>query len=266
MNVMSRLFAAAAVAAIFAGCATVTRPAYDTLVARGGEASDAPKNTMAAFRLAIERGFGFVCEVAPSNDGRVVAFQDGTEGSPAPLEDVLELARSGRPIYLRVKGGAEIVPAIKSAMAAQPAATPGNVLFQSFCPACCKALKEAMPDYRVVLLSKLEGVASAGDLVAKAREAGADGVGVRFDADLVNEEFVAAVKGEGLSFNVWTLDELPLVLRAFAVGADTVTTNCAKQMFDEYCALYAPEMQSHSEFEERMPDGAAFPSAQVHGF
>ena len=89
---------------------------------------------------------------------------------------------------------------------------------------------------------------------------------IRFDADLVNEEFVSAVKGEGLSFNVWTLDELPLVLRAFAVGADTVTTNCAKQMFDEYCALYAPEMQSHSEFEERMPDGAAFPSAQVHGF
>jgi hypothetical protein len=58
---------------------------------------------------------------------------------------------------------------------------------------------------------------------------------------------------------VWTLDELPLVLRAFAVGADTVTTNCAKQMYDEYCALYAPQAEERDEFSDRIQDGAAFP-------
>ena len=57
---------------------------------------------------------------------------------------------------------------------------------------------------------------------------------MRFDPDVVDESFVAAVKQAGLSFHVWTVDDLHLALRAFAVGADTVTTNCAKKLLDEY--------------------------------
>ena len=96
-------------------------------------------------------------------------------------------------------------------------------------------------------------------LAEEARAVRADGVDVRFDPDEMDADFVAAVKSEGLSFHVWTLDELPLVLRAFAVGADTVTTNRAKQMYDEYCALYAPEPEARDEFSDRVQDGAAFP-------
>ena len=81
--------------------------------------------------------------------------------------------------------------------------------------------------------------------LAGAREAAADGVDMRFDPDVVDEAFVAAVKKEGLSFHVWTVDDLPRALRAFAVGADTVTTNCAKDILDEYATLSAIEPAGH---------------------
>ena len=261
MDALTRLSSVVFLSAVLAGCATTSRPAYDTLIAHGGESLDAPENTLPAYRLAVERGFGFECDLHLSSDGRVVVG-----AHPAPLEDVLALARNGRRIYLVVKSGAEIAPVLKSALSSQSAATPRNVLFVSSDKAVCVAIKDALPEYTVYLLSSLgEGVA-AQSLAQAAREARAEGVYVRFDPDVVNEEFVAAVKSDGLSFHVWTLDNLSLVLRAFAVGADTVTANGAKQMFDEYCALYAPEQRSGAEFDERIPDGAAYPSAQVHGF
>ena len=298
MKALSRLLATAAIAAVFAGCATMSRPAHDTLIAHRGESVDAPENTLPAYRLAVERGFGFECDLYLSKDGRVFTFHDGdlsrtTDGQnksrcsdvswedtvskldvgswgkwkgsefagthPALLEDVLALARDGRRIYLEVKSGPEIAPVLKSVLSAQTAATPRNVLFISFKKEVCGAIKDAMPEYTVYLLSSLAEGTTPESLAQAAREARADGVDVRFDANVVTEEFVAAVKAEGLSFHVWTLDELPLVLRAFAVGADTVTTNCAKQMYDEYCALYAPQAEERDEFSDRIQDGAAFP-------
>ena len=298
MKTTSRLMAAAALAAVFAGCATVSRPAYDTLIAHRGESVDAPENTLPAYRLAVERGFGFECDLYLSKDGRVFTFHDGnlartTDGQntnrcsdvswadtvskldvgswgkwkgsefagthPALLEDVLALARDGRRIYLEVKSGPEIAPVLKSIISVQNVATPRNVLFISFSKNVCSAIKDVMPEYTVYLLSSLKKESTPQSLVQAAREARADGVDVWFDPNVVNEEFVAAVKAEGLSFHVWTVDDLPRVLRAFAVGADTVTTNCAKQMYDEYCALYAPQAEESDDFSDRIQDGAAFP-------
>ena len=294
-----------AAAAALAGCATTSKPAHDTLIAHRGESLDAPENTMPAYRLAVDRGFGFECDLYLSKDGRVFTFHDSNlarttggankspcaevswaetlsgldvgnwgkwQGSefagtrPALLEEVLELARDGRRIYLEIKAGPEIVPVVKAILSAQGRATPDNVLFICFKKDVCAALKDVLPDYTVYWLvgshtgkGEDRRALSAEEVVAGAREARADGVDMHFDQNVVTEEFVAAVKGEGLSFHVWTVDELPLVMRAFAVGADTVTTNCAKQMYDEYCMLFAQEEAHSSEFDDRLPDAAAFP-------
>lgn len=298
VKMLPRLFAAAAVAAVLAGCATTSRPSHETLIAHRGESVDAPENTLPAYRLAVERGFGFECDLYLSKDGRVFTFHDSSltrttggqntnrcsdvswadtvskldvgswgrwKGSvfagtpPALLEDVLALARDGRRIYLEVKSGPEIVPVLKAILSSQNRATPRNVLFISFNRSVCSAIKDVMPEYTVYLLVSPKKGTAPQALAEEARAVRADGVDVRFDPDEMDADFVAAVKSEGLSFHVWTLDELPLVLRAFAVGADTVTTNRAKQMYDEYCALYAPEPEARDEFSDRVQDGAAFP-------
>ena len=305
MKIASIALAAMAAAAL-AGCATVKKPAYDTLIAHRGESKDAPENTLPAYKLAVERGFGFECDLYLSKDGRVFTFHDpnltrttggantskcseasweetlskldvGSWGKwkdskfagtpPALLEDVLALAKNGRRIYLEIKAGPEIVPVIKAILSSQNNATPDNVLFICFNKGVCKAVKDILPEYTVYWLvgshvgsGESRRPITVDEVVAGARAAAADGVDMQFDPDVVDEAFVAAVKKAGLSFHVWTVDDLSHALRAFAVGADTVTTNCAKDLVDEYAMLFAPEPDNRDEFSERTVDGAAFPT------
>ena len=305
MKVSSTALAVMAVAAL-AGCATVKKPGYDTLIAHRGESKDAPENTLPAYKLAVERGFGFECDLYLSKDGRVFTFHDsnltrttggantnkcsessweetvskldvGSWGEwkdskfagtpPALLEDVLALAKDGRRVYLEIKSGQEIVPVIKAILSSQSNATPDNVLFICFNKSVCKAVKDILPEYTVYWLvcshvgsGESRRPITAEEVVAGAREAAADGVDMQFDPDVVDEALVAAVKNAGFSFHVWTVDNLSHTLRAFAVGADTVTTNCAKDLLDEYAMLFAPEPDDRDEFSERTIDGAAFPA------
>ena len=140
-----------AAAAFVALALAAAEPGYATLISHRGESHDAPENTLPAYQMAVERGFGFECDVYLSKDGRVFTFHDSTlkrttaganakacgevswdeiekldvgawgkwKGSrfagtrPALLEEVLQLARDGREIYVEVKPGPEIVPYIK---------------------------------------------------------------------------------------------------------------------------------------------------------
>ena len=63
---------------LLAGCVFAAEPAFDTLIAHRGESVDAPENTLPAYRMAVERGFGFECDVYLSSDGRVFTFHDST--------------------------------------------------------------------------------------------------------------------------------------------------------------------------------------------
>ena len=246
---------------------------YDTLISHRGESNDAPENTLPAYKMAVERGFGFECDVYLSKDGRVFTFHDrdlkrttagantnkcadvawdeisrldvggwgkwkGSKYSPtrpALLEEVLALARDGRFIYVEVKPGPEIVPYIKKVFAAQRKATPKNTLFISFEKATCKALKEAMPEYKTFWITSSKHWETPGyppvtakDVIAAMRETGADGVDCHFDPTVVTKEMVAEVRKAGYEFHVWTVDKLELTEEAFRRGVQTVTTNCAE--------------------------------------
>ena len=255
---------------IIAGACAATgahaaHPAYDTLIAHRGESFDAPENTLVAYRMAVERGFGFECDVYLSSDGRVFSFHDRnlkrTTGidmdccdasweevvskvdagawkgekwrgvRPALLEEILPLARDGRYIYLEVKTGCEIIPYIKKAIDAQNAASAANMLFISFSEDVCKRLKETFPDYKVFLLA---GEIDAGEAVAKLRTLGIDGLDVWFDANTVTGEYAQTLRDAGFELHVWTCDRLEHTLAAFAAGAQSVTTNCAQKQLDEY--------------------------------
>ena len=270
---MNKMMLLAAVGAAFwAGCTTVQKPAYDTLICHRGESKDAPENTLPAYRMAVDRGFGFECDIYLSKDKRLFTFHDGnlkrtTDGAhtercseaswaetvskvnvggwgkwkgsrfdptrPALLEEVLALARDGRYIYVEVKGNnPDWVPYIKDAFARQTKATPKNVLFISFGDKLCAELKRQMPEYRVYWLtgSKI----TADEVIAKLQELGVDGVDIRFDPNVIDAAFVKKVRDAGFMFHVWTIDDLEKAKLAFERGAQTVTTNCAKKLLDEY--------------------------------
>jgi glycerophosphoryl diester phosphodiesterase len=182
---MRKLIAALATIAVLPSFAAEV--GYSTLISHRGESHDAPENTLPAFKMAVERGFGFECDVYLSKDKKVFTFHDRNlkrttgganckacsdvtweeiskldvggwgkwKGSkyvgtrPALLEEVLDLARDGRQIYVEIKTGPEIVPYIKEVFAKQNRATPKNTLFISFNAESCKEVKKLMPEYKV---------------------------------------------------------------------------------------------------------------------
>ena len=282
---MKSLAIAAVAAFVTTGIAAVKEPAYDTLISHRGESKDAPENTMPAFKMAVDRGFGFECDIYLSADKRLFTFHDGNlkrttggkhtekcteanwtdtiskvnvggwgkwKGSkydptaPALLEDVLKLARDGRYIYVEVKGNdPSWVPYIKEVFAKQSNATPKNTLFISFGGDVCAELKRQMPEYRVYWLTGGKSKAkkesgksalayTAEDIIAILKKLGVDGVDIRFNPETITAEFIKKVHDAGFMFHVWTIDDLAKAKLAFSRGAETVTTNCAKKMLDEF--------------------------------
>lgn len=288
MNKSSLLFLALTASVVALGA---NKPDFTTLIAHRGESIDAPENTMPAFKMAVERGFGFECDIYLSKDGRVFTFHDrnlarttggantnscanvtweeiskldvGSWGKwrgskfagtrPALLEEVLALARDGRYIYVEIKTGPEIVPYVKKVFEAQKNATPENTLFISFGEESCKAIKKAMPEYKVYWLtgSKVPQLDEKGDVIAGAKwrpitpervierlkYMNADGVDINYNRDIITTEFINKVKGAGFEFHVWTIDDLASAIFAFRRGADTVTTNRAQEMRRDYLDL-----------------------------
>ena len=53
-------------------------PGYSTLIAHRGESFDAPENTLPAYNTAVERGFGFECDIYLSSDGRLTPSTTAT--------------------------------------------------------------------------------------------------------------------------------------------------------------------------------------------
>ena len=267
---MKNIVISVLVAAVASGCASLSKPGYDTLIAHRGESFDAPENTLPAYKMAVDRGFGFECDIYLSSDRRLFTFHDRTlarttsgantnactavdwagtvsklnvggwgkwKGSefdptrPALLEEVLALARPGRKIYVEVKDDdPSWVPYIKATFAKEPKATPETVLFISFGRKVSAELKRQMPEFKVYWLTGREITAEA--LVAELRALGVDGADIKFRPDMVTAEFISAVKDAGFELHVWTVDDPELAAEAFRRGAQTVTTNRAKYILD----------------------------------
>ena len=164
---------------------------------------------------------------------------------PALLEEVLALARDGRQIYVEVKGNEpDWAPHIKAVFDKQTNANSDNVRFITFGDKIAKALKKTMGDYKLYFLlsarpTRTSKPWTADEIIAKLREIGADGVDIRYDPQVHDAAFVKKVRDAGYEFHVWTIDSLEKAERAFAAGAQTVTTNCAKKLLDDYRAKRA---------------------------
>ena len=242
-------------------------PAFDTLIAHRGESCDAPENTLPAYRTAVERGFGFECDIYLAKDKRLFTFHDRdlkrtTAGAntnrctevdwettisklnvggwgkwkgskfdptrPALFSEVLALAREGRYIYVEVKGrDPSWVPYIADEIKKATNVNPGNVLFISFGDKVCAELKRVLPEYKVYFLTAARSY-TADKLVEKLATMGVDGVDISFDPAIIDQKYVERVKAAGYSFHVWTVDNPETAMLAFSLGADTLTTNRAK--------------------------------------
>lgn len=239
------------------------------IIAHRGESCDAPENTMAAFRLAVERHVdGIECDVYLSRDEQIFCFHDGTlkrfvpdatqavasltyaqlkqydvgawknatfAGERIPLlSDLLTLAAEGRTIYVEVKCGPEIVPSLKTLVASLTNVTPQRVVFITFKAPVVTALKKAMPAYRAYYLASVkknkEGVLTPSAEMLIAQAKNCLADGVDISGEWLTAEYVRTVKAAGLSVHVWTIDQPERAQALAEMGVDSITTNRGGEM------------------------------------
>ena len=224
---------------------TQQRPA---IVAHRGASAQAPENTLAAFRRAIEDGAQLLeCDVHLSADGQVVVMHDETvdrtaqadsplrtgaisdltraqldtvllaNGERVPaLADLLEMTTVPLFIEVKVASAAKAVTELLRALpSGSPAAASTVISFHA------DALAEIRRGAEVPVSSLVEQVDE--QAIAVARELGAAGIGPSIKG--LSLRAAEAVHEAGMAVNPWTVNTVAQLEVALACGADTITTD-----------------------------------------
>lgn len=188
-------------------------------VAHRGESHDAPENTLAAYKLAWDRGVPAAeLDVHLTRDGKLILSHDadtrrtagtklvikdhaadalreldvGSWKSPAfagermpLLDEVLAAMPAGRRMFVEVKVGPEAVPELVRCVG-RSGKPPERLPIISFNLDTCREAKRALPKHKVYLLSGFKQdeqtkawSPTAAELIAKVKQANLDGLDVQ---------------------------------------------------------------------------------------
>ena len=233
------------------------------IIAHRGASRDAPENTMAAFRLGWEQGADAdELDIFLTRDGRIAVLHDATTkrttdvdlpvaestlaqlqaldagskkgarwaGEKVPaLEEVLATLPAGKRLFIEIKCGPEVLPALETALRASghPAA---SLVLISFDYATLRQARERFPHAPIYWLAstradKKTGVPPELDaLLARAVAARFDGLNLdhKFPFDAA---FAAKVHAAGLKLYAWTVNDAAIARRLAAAGLDGLTTD-----------------------------------------
>jgi len=236
------------------------------IIAHRGESHDAPENTIAAFRLAWERGIRTVeLDVRLTSDMRLVVCHDadtmrttgvrhvvaetplavlqsldagawkgpGWAGERTPtLEEALAVVPDDGCVWIEIKSGPDAAGPVAEAIR-RAGLAPDRVNVISFGDDVLRASADAIPEVPTQLISGFGRRSSDGplepsmaDLIARALSAGAAGINVHWDGP-INEETVAETRRAGLRLGVWTVDDAGTAERMTTSGVDAITSNRA---------------------------------------
>ena len=241
--------------------ASAMHAAEPFLVAHRGASHDAPENTLPAFELAWKQGADAIeGDFHLTRDGKIVCLHDydtrrvsGTKrvvkdstlaelqsldagawfkpefkGTKLPtLREVAATVPAGKKIYVEVKCGPEIVPAMLEDLAVAGLKDEQIVVISFQAPVIAE-VKKARPAYKACWLSSFakESPLDPGkdEVLATLREIKADGFSSKADERL-DQGFVKAIRDAGFEYHCWTVDDVATARRFLDFGALSVTTN-----------------------------------------
>lgn len=232
------------------------------IIAHRGASHDAPENTVAAIKLAWEQGAdGSEFDVYLSSDQQIVVIHDkdtkrtggGVEKLVAKstlaelqqldfgswkdpkyrneriptIADMFATVPSGKKVFVEVKCGPEIVPALDKALTAsklKPEQTP-VIAFDARVIAELKKVRPDVPAYWLVSLNKKDTPPpSVESLIAKAREIKADGLDLSA-TEALDEAYAKAIHDAKLPLYVWTVNKPDVARRMIQLGVAGITTD-----------------------------------------
>lgn len=214
----------------------IQRTSAPLLIAHRGASADAPENTLAAFRLAIEQcADGLECDIRTSADGVPVVNHDDslerTHNLPIRVAKATaaELARHDVPTLVEtlaaVRGkfrliNLELKEAVPpGALAAAIGPESDGIVLSSFDTDVIRATRAALPHLPFWLLTN-QGTNVA---IAQAKELGC--VGIHVWHRTATPRFIAHAGRAGFPVYVWTLDDLRRAGILAGRGVAGITTN-----------------------------------------
>jgi glycerophosphoryl diester phosphodiesterase len=223
------------------------------IIAHRGASAEAPENTLAAFRRALELGVdGMELDVQVTRDGVPVVFHDDTlvrltgrrgriaqftrralrefrvrgEAIP-PLAEVLALVGDRAVVQIELKGGTAVAPVVAAIRRARAG---DSVVLASFEPGLVAEARALAPRIPRMLIHEGAGgrpmlpqerVCHLAGLLARL---GASGVSLNLRA-IPSARFVAGLKCRGFCVWCWTVNNPSVMLRLARFGADAILTD-----------------------------------------
>jgi glycerophosphoryl diester phosphodiesterase len=234
------------------------------IIGHRGASYDAPENTLASFKLGYgQNADGCELDIHLTADGQVVVMHDydtkrvggvtnkiatqtyknlqqfeigrwgkwtnATFHERVPLlKEVLPIIPAGKKLFIEIKTGPEIIPALKEVLD-HATQKPEQLVIITFNYDSAKAAKETFPKLKTYWLvdykkDKAGKFPEFEEMISKAKAIRVDGVDVNFNWPLTKEN-VARIKAAGLECHVWTVDDPAKAKELAANGVDSITTN-----------------------------------------
>jgi glycerophosphoryl diester phosphodiesterase len=235
------------------------------IIGHRGASHDAPENTLSSFKLGYaQNADADELDIYLSKDGKVVVMHDGTpartggasytnklskmtfeemrqidigkfgdwkdkgfsEKIPA-LAEVLALIPDGKKLFIEIKCGPEVLPALGQVLK-ESGKKPAQTVLIGFGYETVKAAKAKLPELQVYWLAgknnKTKKYPSVDELIAKAKAAKLDGLNLESGFP-IDKDFAQKVHDAGLKLYVWTVDDAALAKQEAAAGVEGITTN-----------------------------------------
>lgn len=235
------------------------------IVAHRGASHDAPENTLAAFRLAWEQGADAIeGDFYLTSDRQIICSHDARtkrtagvdleiaktslsdlrkldvgawkgekfKGEQMPtLEEVLGIVPTGKKLLIEIKCGSEIVPVLKTLLAASTL-KPEQTVVICFDDKVIRETRRQIPHIKAYWLvgykkDKETGVfkPSTESVLAKLKEIDAHGLDTQAERAVVVKEFVDKLRAAKLECHAWTINDPDLARHFQGLGFDSITTD-----------------------------------------
>ena len=269
------------------------------IIAHRGASHDAPENTLSAFRLGWEQGAETVeLDIHLTKDGRVVALHDKTTkrttgiDRPAVEQTLAELREQdagtwkdakwagekiptlgeaiatvpdGRRLFIEIKCGAEVLPALEQTLIAA-GRPPEQTALIGFNYDTMKQAKQKFPKLEVFWVVSAKKSKETGEpptldeIATKAKAADFDGVDLDWHFPL-DAAAIAKFKQQGLKVAVWTVNDAEVASRLAAAGVDGITTDRPAWLRDQLGASPGPQLTKweRQAFEDARQDRTSIP-------
>ena len=144
---------------------------------------------------------------------------------------MLSTVPDGKRIFIEIKCGPEILPVLKKQLAASGLLT-DQVVIICFLKAVITESRRLMPNYKANWLCSYEQETKQSDwkptnteVLRSLKSTGATGLGTHANLNVIDQDFVEAVRGAGFEFHVWTVNDAKTAEIFQELEVDSVTTD-----------------------------------------